>query len=95
MKDLTPYTFEMIMSLVAIAGGVARYLSNYQKGAPFKLSMFFASIFASGFAGIMFGLVGVSMNLPDPILFMMAGSGGFFADQAMKFVLESVTKKIQ
>lgn len=95
MKELSNFSLEMVLSLLAMAGGIARYLTNYTEGMPFRLTMFLASVFASAFAGIMFGLVGIAMNLPQPIIFMMAGTGGFFAEQTLKLVLEYVTKQVK
>lgn len=93
MKDLQNLQFEIILAVIAIVGGVARYLNSYTKGVPFSLGMFLASVFASGFSGLIFGLIGISTGLPDTLIFIMAGTGGFFADQAMKYALEFVTKK--
>lgn len=86
---------EFILVILATAGGIARYLSNYTKGIPFNLWTFIASTFVSGFSGYMFALVGVSMNFPLPILFMFAGCGGFFGDQSLKLVMEYITDKIK
>lgn len=94
-SDLTKIPIEILLSLVAVIGGIARYMKGYTDGTPFRLSMFLASVFASGFAGYMFGVVGISMALPQPMLFVMAGAGGFFADQTMKLVLELVRRKIE
>lgn len=85
---------QIIYGLVAVCGGVARYLSTYASGAPFNAAYLAASAFVSGFSGYMFALLGVSMNLPEPMLFMLAGVGGFFGDQTMKLILEVVSKKV-
>lgn len=95
MIDPKHIPIELMLSLVAIFGGAARYLSGYREGIPFKLGMFLASIFVSGFSGLIFGFLGISMNMPTPILFIMAGSGGFFADQTMKLVMEWISKRIK
>ncbi len=95
LDKLTHFPIEFGLIVIAIAGAIARYLSNYTKGVPFAWGMFAASVFASAFSGIIFGYMGISMNLPVPILFIMSGTGGFFADQAMKLALEFVSKKVQ
>lgn len=84
---------QLIYGFIAICGGVARYLNNYAQGQSFQFSVFVASTFMSGFSGYMFALLGISMNLPQPFLFMMAGTGGFFGDQSMKLVLEYLQNK--
>ncbi len=96
MRNMEPYKHfpvEMIYGFVAIAGGVARYLNGYVNGQRFKLSIFLASAFVAGFSGYMFALLGTSMNMPQGFLYMMAGAGGFFGEQTMKFIMEYITKK--
>ena len=83
---------EAIYTLLATSGGIARYLTGYANGKPFKAGIFCASAIASGFSGFMFAQLGVSMGLPQPMLFVMAGTGGFFGEQTMKLILERVSK---
>ena len=84
---------EIIFVSVAIAGGCARYLNGFTNGIPFKLSIFIASGLVAGFSGYMFALLGISMQFPSPMLFMMAGTGGFFGEQTLKYIMEYVTNK--
>lgn len=86
---------EVIYGVLAMGGGVARYLLNYQTGIPFRVGSFVSSVFVSGFSGYMFALAGISMNLPEPLLFMMAGCGGFFADQTMKLIFDILANKVK
>lgn len=79
---------------VAIIGGIARYLNGYINGVPFRFAAFMASAFVSGFTGYMLALVGLAMNFPEPMLFIMAGTGGFLGDQAMKFIMEFISGKV-
>ncbi len=79
--------------IVAIFGGVARYLNSFANGQPFSFGIFLASAFVAGFSGWMFALVGISLSLPQGMVFMMAGTGGFFGEQTMKLVLEFVQAK--
>lgn len=95
MNQFPQIPSEFIYALIAISGGVARYLNSLTSGNPFSVFMLAASAFMSGFSGYMFYLAGVSMNLPSPILGVMAGVGGFFGDQTMKFLMEYVQKKLQ
>ena len=84
---------ELIYGILAIMGGVARYLTGFVGGERFKLSIFVASAIVSGFSGYMFALLGVSMLMPQEFIFMMAGTGGFFGEQTMKFLLEYLSKR--
>lgn len=93
MNFLKHFPAETIYGLIAIFGGIARYLNNYLHGGLFNWKFFMASTVVSGFSGYMFALVGLSLSLPSPVLFAMAGTGGFFGDQTMKLVLEYVSKK--
>ena len=92
IKLVDPLHF--VYSAVAIIGGVARYLTGYKDGVPFKFTIFFASAFVAGFSGWMFASIGISMALPSTIVFMMAGTGGFMGEQTMKLVAEWVSKKV-
>ena len=88
-------SIEILYGLIAVAGGIARYLAGYKNGHPFNIKIFISSIFISGFSGYMFALMAISINMPVPMQFMMAGTGGFFGDQAMKHILEYVQNKIK
>ncbi len=79
---------QLVYGAVATMGGIARYLNSFAVGTPFNLYVLCASAFVSGFSGWMFAQIGISMQLPQAILFVMAGTGGFFGDQTMKFVME-------
>ena len=94
MSDFPQLPLSFTTSIVAIAGGVARYLVGYVDGGRFKLSIFIASAFVSGFSGWMFALMGLDMNVPQEMIYMMAGVGGFMGEQTMKFILEYLGKKI-
>lgn len=80
--------------ILAIGGGIARYLSGYISGSGFTWRLFFASALVSAFSGYMFSLLGTSLSLPLPFISMMAGTGGFMGDQAMKFIIEYLTRKV-
>lgn len=98
MRNMEPYKhfpIEVFYGFIAIAGGIARYLNGYANGQKFKLSIFLASGFVAGFSGYMFALLGTTMNMPTPFLFMMAGIGGFFGEQTLKLIMEYITKRTQ
>lgn len=85
---------QFIYGCVAMCGGVARYLNGVASGVTtFSFGIFFASTFVSGFSGYMFALLGGTMTLPQNIVFIMAGTGGFFGDQTMKLILEYIQNK--
>lgn len=88
-------TAQYAYGLFAVFGGVARYLNGYANGKPFKFSVFIASAVVAGFSGLMFALVGTTLNMPENLLFAVAGIGGFFGEQTMKFLLEYVQHKLK
>ena len=93
MKDVP---IEIIYGVLAIGGGIARYLNSYVAGREkFKAGILVASAFVAGFSGFMFALIGESLNLPTTMTHIMAGVGGFFGEQTLKLVFEIVQKKIK
>lgn len=96
MKDLPSLEIliQIVYGAIAVAGGVARYLRGYVDGIPFSFGVFAASAFISGFGGWIFALIGQSMQMPQTIIFAMAGVGGFFSDQALKLVFEYMAGKL-
>lgn len=85
---------QFVYGMIAIMGGVARYLRGYVDGIPFSFGVFMASAFVSGFGGWLFALLGLSLALPQPLTFAMAGIGGFFSDQTLKLVFEYMAGKL-
>ena len=90
MKNLP---IEVVYGILAVAGGIARYLNSYVNGEKFKLRILIASAVVAGFSGFMFALLGETMNMPTSLLHIMAGVGGFFGEQSLKFIMEYITKK--
>lgn len=91
LKTVEPAQY--IYGIVAVFGGVARYLNSFASGAPFKITIFFASAFVSGFSGWMFAQIGISIHATQEITFIMAGTGGFMGEQAMKYLWELLQKR--
>ena len=85
---------QLLYGLIAVCGGVARYLNSYANGQPFKLSILAASAFVAGFGGWVFALLGVTMDMPQNLLWVMAGVGGFFSEQSLKFAFEYFSRKV-
>ena len=92
MLHLDNIPTQVVYAAVAIVGGCARYLNSFVEGVPFKFSIFIASAFVAGFSGYMFAELGQSMQLTSQFIFMMAGVGGFFGEQTMKYIMEYLTK---
>ncbi len=87
---------QFVYGAIAVCGGVARYLNSIAvDGNKFHVGIFFASSFVSGFSGWMFATMGMSLNMSQEIVFIMAGTGGFFGDQTMKLIMEMLSKKIK
>lgn len=93
MEILKQFQIELVYGIIAVLGGAARYLNSYAQGKPFKFGIFVASAFVAGFSGWMFALLGISVAMPQPMIFMMAGVGGFFGDQTLNLIMEVVKKK--
>lgn len=92
IKSIEPIQY--IYGVIAIAGGVARYLTGYKDGVPFKFSIFIASAVVAGFSGWMFAQMGTSLRMSQEIVFIMAGTGGFMGEQTMKLIAEWLQSKI-
>lgn len=93
IKTIEPVQY--VYGIIALCGGVARYLNGYTDGRSFKFSVFVASAFVAGFSGWMFALIGENLRLPQEMLFVMAGTGGFFGEQTMKLVLDYSKKTLK
>ena len=80
--------------VVAVVGGIARYLNSFVTGGtPFSLGILAASTVVSGFSGWMFATLGLTMGMPQGIIFIMAGSGGFFGEQTMKLIWDIIKSR--
>lgn len=88
-KHITP----IIFSIIAAIGGVARYSVSYLDGQPFSLAKFCASVFVSGFAGLMFGYFGISLGLKNEILFVFSGIGGFSGTASIHYLFDQITRE--
>jgi hypothetical protein len=92
-SSLAHIPIEFVYTAFAVMGGVARYANSYANGVPFKVSILVASATVAGFSGLMFALFGQTMNMPSQIQFIMAGTGGFFGEQTMKWILEELERR--
>lgn len=92
IKSVEPIQY--IYGFIAIAGGIARYLTGYKNGVPFKFSIFLASAVVAGFSGWMFAQMGTSLRMSQELIFVMAGTGGFMGEQTMKLIAEWLQSRI-
>lgn len=88
--DFKHIPLEAALVIIAIFGGTARYLNGYVNGQGFKFTVFVSSVIVSGFGGLMFGWLGTTLNFSSPMLLMMAGMGGYFSEQTLKFIYEII-----
>lgn len=93
MDHLKQIPTEIVYGFIAIGGGVARYLNGYVDGHKFRLSIFLASAAVSGFSGYMFALLGEALNFHYPWPNVFAGCGGFFGEQTMKLIFETISRR--
>jgi len=76
------YTAQVMWLLLAMAGGVARYLDSYLRtGVMPKLTALFAHALVSGFSGYMVAQVVLRIE-PDWAL-VSAGIGGYLGTQGL------------
>lgn len=71
--------------ILAIAGGVARYLDEYARnGQPFKIGQLVVNAFVSGFSGYMVAQLTLKFNADWALI--AAGIGGYLGTQALEEV---------
>lgn len=90
MSD-TQHNTPIIISLMAISGGVARYAQAYLDGQKFSFLKFFASMAVSGFAGVMFGYFGISLGLRGEVVHVFSGIGGFYGTASIHYLFDQIT----
>lgn len=87
---------QFVYVILAGAGGIARYLSAYEKrNGKFAWGALFVAGFVSGFSGYMFALLGISTSMPQPMIYMLAGIGGFMGENALRFMAEYLMDKFK
>lgn len=93
IKFISEKSISLVVALTAITGGVARYAKSYLDTGEFSFKKFFANIFISGFAGLMFGYFGESMGVTGNAQLMFAGVGGFMGYEAVTFIFNQITRQ--
>lgn len=76
---------EVLWVLIAMAGGIARYLDQYLRGgsAP-KLGMLLGNAIVSGFSGYM--MVQLVLKFSPDWAVIAAGAGGYMGTQGLDFI---------
>lgn len=83
---------EIAWVVLAMVGGVARYLDSYLKGSDVpKWGMMLAHALVSGFSGYMVAQVALKFQ-PDWAL-ICAGIGGYLGTQGLDLLTEVVRRK--
>lgn len=83
----TKQTFVMI----AAVGGIAKHMSEYLKGAKFRIRQLLANTIVSGFSGYVFAEAAFQLN-PE-WSHVSAGIGGYMGAQALDFVFLLVKER--
>lgn len=84
---------ELAWVLLAMAGGVARYLDSYLKGSAIpKWGMMLGHALVSGFSGYMVAQVALKFQ-PDWAL-ICAGVGGYLGTQGLDLLAEVVRRRL-
>jgi hypothetical protein len=84
---------EVMWAITAVIGGFARHLSLYIRGdkAVFRVSMFLANGFVSGFSGYMFAQV--MLNLHPEWVLVAAGIGGYLGAETLEIIINFFKRK--
>lgn len=85
---------EVMYVTIAAIGGIARYLQNYLNDGKFAVRRFMASIVVSSFSGYMFYQFALHLlNIPDNMVGVFAGIGGWMGVEAMKVIDSLIVEK--
>lgn len=91
MSEESKHVTPVLISLMAISGGVARYAQAYLDGQKFSALRFIASMAVSGFAGVMFGYFGITLGLKGEIVHVFSGIGGFYGTATLHYLFDQIT----
>lgn len=70
-------------ALTALWGAVVAYLKQIKAGKPFSIVWMLAHLVTSGFAGLMFWLVGQHYQLPGELAAIATGIAGYMGSTAI------------
>lgn len=80
----------IIYAILAMAGGIARYLQKYIQGEVFNWRILLANVFISAVSGVFLALLGKSMGVSVEMIGMMSGIGGWLGSTGIDFVADIV-----
>lgn len=87
-----PSVNDVAWAVIAILGGIARYLDSFLKGGhPPTWTRLMAHAFVSGFSGYM--VAQVSLQIKPEWAFIAAGVAGYLGTQALDMVAELMRKR--
>ena len=84
---------EFVYVILAISGGVSRYLSQYLNTGVFNWGFFIANVAISSFSGYMFAKFSTLLGIQSDASYIFAGVGGFLGTKALEFMGDQLTKK--
>lgn len=85
---------EIFYIALAGVGGIAKYLSTYKQiNGRFAWGALLVASIVSGFSGYMFALFASSLQLPQQIVFMFAGMGGFMGEHALRLLGDFISNR--
>jgi len=86
---------ELFYVILAAVGGTARYLQAYLNEGKFAIKHFCAHIVISAFSGYMFYQFAFNfLSLPETVIPVVAGLGGWMGVESMKMLEDWWRKKI-
>jgi hypothetical protein len=90
MKTKIP--IEIIYTLLAGAGGMARHINQYLNGEKFDWHLLLANMFLSGFSGLMFALFARGAGLSENLIFVFSGVGGYMSTSSLEYIFKKIKK---
>jgi len=81
--------------MIAVAGGIAKYMNDIVQGKPFVLSVFLGNVFIAGFTGFMFFQFAESVGMNDKMQSMFSGIGGFMGVEGLRFIQNILLRRFQ
>lgn len=84
---------ELIIAILAVFGGVARYFDFYLKGSEhFVITRFIASLFVSAFSGFM--TAQIALLLYPTWVYIGAGIGGYASTKVLDIIITIIQKRL-
>ncbi len=80
--------------LVAVAGGLARYMNDLLNGKSFSVSALGANLIISGFCGFMFVQFAANWQMGDRFQAIAAGMGGFMGVEGVRLLQIIILRRL-